>query len=63
MLAALWVMLAVPVATPVTVNVWALFQFVVVKVRADGFTVATAVAPLVALTVTRLAGWLSSWTV
>ena len=43
-------------STPVTVTVWAVFQLPVVKVSDVGETVATAVSPLAAVTVTDPVG-------
>ena len=61
----LWLMLtALLVAslsiTPVTVTLWAVFQFSVVKVRLAGDTFAAAMSLLDGVMVTSPLGWVSS---
>ena len=58
-----WVTVDVPVAAPVTVNVWAVSQLLVVNVRAVGATDAMLVVPLVGVTVTWPVGSVSNTTV
>ena len=56
-------MLVVPVATPVTVKVWAVPQLAVVNVSDAGSTVALVSSPLVGVTVTVSVGAVASLTV
>ncbi|MCY4368041.1 MAG: hypothetical protein OXF41_01195 [bacterium] len=62
-LVAAWVMLDVPVATPVTVNDWGVFQFDDVNTRLAGATVALSDALLVGVIVTLWVGCDSNLTV
>ena len=67
MLAALWVSVTVSfivtVSAAVTVTVWAVFQFDVVKIRLVGFGVTSVPACPATVTVTSAVGWLSRTTV
>ena len=63
MLVAMCLISEVPASSPVTVNVWGVFQSSVVKVREAGDTVALAGVPKVAVTVTESLGRESSTTV
>ena len=52
-----WLPSATASSTPVTVTVWALFQFAVVKVRLAGLTVPSVVSLLESPIVTLAVGW------